>query len=265
MFNGGQHGVASHSTLSVGKPTDGDIVGHSETHTLGSVQNANSRIVVDSKEAIGDIITLQQFRSNGLSIRTIVADAGNALVKFQTMFQEGILVAIETVLRNLQSRSRTIEGYALATRLNEMGHCIEGAHIVVHHYPTRIHARTYSIIEDQGDTRLHQTLEMIVPMGILRLRDDNATNLVLAKRLTNAHLTLIALTTQCHDDKIASGGSFLLNASQHRREIKMSEFRYDDTDHFDGLHLGMAQRLSQHIGCKVMLTRILLNHCPSFC
>ena len=100
LFNGGQHGVASHSTLSVGKPTDGDIVGHSEPHTLGSVQNANSRIVVDSKEAIGDIITLQQFRSDGLSIRTIVADAGNALLDFQTMFQEGILIAIETVLGN---------------------------------------------------------------------------------------------------------------------------------------------------------------------
>ena len=265
MFNGGQHGVASHSTLSVGKSTDGDIVGHSETHTLGSVQNANGCIVVNSEETIRHMLALQQFRSDGLSIRTIVADAGNALVKLQTMFQEGILIAIETVLRNLQSGRRTIEGNALTTRLNEMGHRIEGSHIVVHHYPTGIHARTYSIIEDQGDTRLHQTLEMVVTMGILRLRDDNATNLVLVKRLTNAHLTLIALATLCHHDKIASSGSFLLNASQHRREIKMSEFGYDDTDHFDGLHLGTAQRLSQHIGCKVMLTRILLNHCPSFC
>ena len=156
------------------------------------------------------------------------------------MFQEGILVAIETVLRNLQSRSRAIEGNALATRLNEMSHRIEGAHIVVHHYPTRIHARTYSIIEDQGDTRLHQTLEMVVTMGILRLRDDNATNLVLVKRLTNAHLTFIALATLCHDDKIASSGSFLLNASQHRREIKMSEFWDDDTYQLNRLHLRMA-------------------------
>ena len=128
----------------------------------------------------------------------------------------------------------------LATRLYEMCHRIEGTHIVIDHYPTGIDTRTDAVVEHQRNTGIHQTLEMIVFLGVLRLRDNNTAYLVLEKRLTNSHLSLIVLTTLCHHDTIATGRGFLLNTSQHGGEIKMSEFRDDDTYYFYGLHLRMA-------------------------
>ena len=128
------------------------------------------------------------------------------------MSQQGILVSVETVLRDLQVHRRSIEGNARATRLDEIRNSIKGATIVVDHYPTRIHPRTYSIIKHQRQSGIHQTLKMVVLMRILGLRHDDATHLVLEERLTDAHLTLILLIALSHHDAIATGQRLLLDA-----------------------------------------------------
>jgi hypothetical protein len=58
LFDGCQHRVTGYSTLTVGKATNADILRYAEAHVLGSIQNADSRIVVDGKESIGGRIFL---------------------------------------------------------------------------------------------------------------------------------------------------------------------------------------------------------------
>ena len=146
------------------------------------------------------------------------------------MFQQGIFITIETVLRNLKLHGTTIKCYPLASCLYQMGHGIIGTHIVIDHHTTGIHARTDSVIEHDGDTCINQPLIVFVVLGVLRLRHDDTTDLVTMEVLTDPHLTFMLLPTQGHHDPITTGGCSLLNACQDRREIIVRELRYDDTD-----------------------------------
>ena len=109
-----------------------------------------------------------------------------------------------------------------------MCHSIESAHIVVDYHTARIHARTYSIIEHQGNTLVHKPLEVIVLLRILSLGDNDATHFVFVKRLADTHLAVILLVTLRHHDAIATCRSLFFNACQHRREIEVCEFWDDD-------------------------------------
>ena len=146
------------------------------------------------------------------------------------MFQQGIFITIETVLRNLKLHGTTIKCYPLASCLYQMGHGIIGTHIVINHHTTGIHARTDSVIEHDGDTCIYQPLIVFVVLGVLRLRHDDTTDLVTMEVLTDPHLTLMLFSTQRNHNPVTTGSGCLLNASQNRREIIMRELRHDDTD-----------------------------------
>ena len=264
LFHRGQHGVARGGTHTIRKATDTDILGHTQSHALHGIEDAYRRIVVHSEEGIGIDVTIKHRWRQHLGIRTVITDTCQLLVERQTMLQQGILIAIKTVLGNLKVQLRSEIGNAPATGVNEVCYGVEGAHIVVYHHPTGIHARTYSIIEHQRHACIYQALEMLIALGVLGLRDDDPTDLVLEERLTEAHLVFIALTTLGHHDTIAMGLSLFLNTFENRHEIIVHQLGHNHTDKLLGLHLGVAQRLCQHIGREVMVAGILLNLLSQF-
>ena len=111
-----QHGVAGYSTLPVRKATDADILGHPQTHALGSIKDADGRIVIDGKETVRTILHLQDFWRNSLSISTVVTKAHQCIVRLYVMLEQGIPVAVVSVLGNLQCHGRAIERNTVASR-----------------------------------------------------------------------------------------------------------------------------------------------------
>ena len=98
LLHSSEHGVAGYGTIAVGETTDTDILGHLESHALGSVHNTYGCIVVDGKESIRAIFRHQQIGGDGFCIGTIVADTGDALIVNKPMLQQGILISVETIL-----------------------------------------------------------------------------------------------------------------------------------------------------------------------
>ena len=212
LLDSGQHGVAGHGTLAVGKTTDADVLRHLEAHALSRIEDADGRVVVDGKEGIGAVFLLQDFGCQGLRIGTVITNAGDAFIIGQTMFQQGVLITVEAVLRDLHRRCRSIETDALAARLYQVRHGIVSSHIVVDNHTTGIHARTYSIIEHQRHTLVHQSLEVVILLRVLGLTDDDATHLILVERLADTHLALILLAALGYHDTIATGRCLFFNA-----------------------------------------------------
>ena len=87
-------------------------------------------------------------------VGAVVADTDDLLVDGHPVLQQRILVAVETVLRDLQLHRCPKEGDALTARLYQMAHGVIGPHIVVDYHTAGIHARTYSIVEDERDARI---------------------------------------------------------------------------------------------------------------
>ena len=98
LFYSGQHRITSHSTLTIGKATDRNILRHPQAHALSCIQNTYCRIVIDGKESIRTLVLLQQFWGDSLSIGTIVTDTGNLFVILQAMLQQCIFIPVKTVL-----------------------------------------------------------------------------------------------------------------------------------------------------------------------
>ena len=98
LLDGGQHRVAGNGAVTVGETAYRHVVRDFQPHALGSVHDADGRVVVDGKEAVRAVVALQHFRRYGLSIGTVVADACQRLVKCQPMLQQGILIAVKAVL-----------------------------------------------------------------------------------------------------------------------------------------------------------------------
>ena len=263
LLDRGEHGVAGHRPLTIGKPTDGDVLRHSQSHALDRIENADGRVVVHGKESVGTVCLAQHLGGDGLRIGTVVADAAQALVERQVVLQQRILIAVETVLRDFQLHGRAVEGDALAAGLDEVAHSIEGTHIVVDHHAAGIDARADTVVEHQGHATVDQPLEMAIVARILGLRDDDATNLVLEERLADAHLALVALVALRHHDAVASRRSFLLNTREDAGEIEMSDLGHDDANHLHGFLPAVTQRLGQHVGNKIMFTRIRLYLSPA--
>ena len=259
LFDSCQHRVTGYSSLTVGKATDADILWHAEPHVFGGIQDADGSIVVDGKEAIGRRVFLQHVWRDSLCVGTVVTDVCQLRVILQPVFAEGILIAVETVLRNLQIHLRAIKGNTRTTGLYQIADRVEGSHIVVDNHTTGIHARTYSIIEHEWQTIVEQHLEMLIAMGVLRLRNNDATHLILIERATDIHLPFITLTTMSHQDAIAATGCFFLNACQYRREIEMGKLRDDNAYHLHWLLTRETQQARNDIRCEIMLTGILLN------
>ena len=255
-----QHRVARRGSLSVGKTTDTDILRHPHAHILHRVENTDSRIVIDGKECIRIRLVLKQRHRHLLGCRTVVALAGQTLVKRQTMLQQRILITIEAVLGYLQIHRTAKECDITATSVYQIGHGIISPQVVVNHHTTGIHASTDTIIEHQGYTRVYQALEMLVLLRILGLRYNDAAHLTLIERPAQLHLTLIALATLSHHDMVTMSRSLLLNTFQYRVKVVMYQLGHDDTNHLLRLNPAVAQRLGQHVRCKIMLTCISLDH-----
>jgi len=101
LLNSCQHGVAGYGALAISETADSDILWHSESHVLGGIENANGRVIIDGKEAVGRSISLQYMRRDSLCIGTVIADICQFWIILQIMLAQGILVAIEAVLRYL--------------------------------------------------------------------------------------------------------------------------------------------------------------------
>ena len=136
---------------------------------LCRIEDADSRIIVDGKEGVRPILHRQDGRRHILSISAIVADADNRLVNWQSVLQQGILIAIEAVLGDFELHGGAVEGDALATRRNQVRHGIEGTYIIIDHHATGIHTSTDAVVEHQGDACVDQFLIVVVILRILRL------------------------------------------------------------------------------------------------
>ena len=112
-----------------------------------------------------------------------------------------------------------------------MRHRIIGAHIVIDHHAAGVHARTDTVVENQGYACINQFLVMVVILRVLGLRHDYPTALVTMEILADTHLALIFLTTQGHHDAKASFGCGLFDTRQDGRKIVMRELGHDDTNH----------------------------------
>ena len=264
LLDGGQHGVAGHGTLTVGEATDADILRHTEPSTLHGIEDADGRIVVDSKETIRPMLQSQDLRRQCLGIGTIVADTDNLVIHLQTVFQQGVLIAVETVFRDLELHGRAIESDALTTRFDQITDSVIGPHVVVDHYTAGVHTCTDAIVEHQRDASIDELLIVLVVTRVLGLRHDDTTDLVTEEVLADMHLVLVLLATEGHHDTIATSRSRLLDARQDRHKIIMGELWHDDADDAQGHHTAVAQGLANGIGKEVVLTGKLLDGPTTF-
>ena len=175
------------------------------------------------------------------------------------MLHDGIMITVVSVFGNLQVHRRTIEGYLLAARINEMGHGGEGTHVVIHHHSGAVHPRTDSIDKDERHAIVHQLLEMVILLGILRLRNDDATHLILIEVFTDSHFSVVSLLALRHHHTIALGSRLLLNSREDRHKIIMNHLGDDNSDYLHRLHPAVAKSLADDVRIEVMFTRVCLN------
>ena len=259
LLDGGQHGIAGHGTLTVGETTDADVLGHTEPSTLHGIEDADGCIVVDGKESVRPMLQSQDLWRQSLGIGTIVADTDDLVVDAQTVFQQRVLIAVETVFRDLELHGRAIESNTLAARFDQITDGIIGPHVVVDHHTAGVHTRTDTVVEHQGDASIDESLVVLVVTGVLGLRRDDTTDLVTEEVLADMGLALVLLATEGHHDTIAAIGCSLLDARQHRHEIIMGELRHDDANDALGHHSAVAQGLANGVGIEIMLAGKLLD------
>ena len=171
------------------------------------------------------------------------------------------MITIVSVFGDFQVHRRTIESYLLTTRINEMRHCRIGTHIVIDHHTRAVDSRTDSIVEDQWHTIVHQHLEMVVSLGVLGLRHDDATHLILIEVITDGYFLIISLIALRHHHTIATSTCLFLDARKHRHKVIMDELWHDDSYHLHRLNLAMAQGLPDDVGMsfKARLTVAMLT------
>ena len=175
------------------------------------------------------------------------------------MFQECIPIAVVAVFGNFHIHRRPIECDFLASGIYQMSDGSESSHIVIYNYTRTIHACTYSIIEYERYTIIHQFLEMIILLGVLGLRDDNATHLILIEVFTNSHFLIIPFVTLRHHHTIAAGASLFLYTRDNRHKVIMYELRYDNSNYLHRLYLTMSQGFTDHVRIEVVRPGISLD------
>ena len=181
LLDGGEHGVAGNGSLAIRKAADADILGHSQSHALYGIENANGGIVVHSEEGIGILVAVEHIGCDELRVLTVVTMARHSVVEGQAVIQQRILIAIETVLADFQVHLRTVVGNVATTCLDEMCHSVVGTHIVIDDDATGIHTRADAVVENQRHTSIYQPLEVLIVLRVLGLGNDDATNLVLVE------------------------------------------------------------------------------------
>ena len=236
LLDGGEHGVAGDGTLAVGEAADADVLRHSQAHSFHGVEDADGCVVVDGEERVRIVVAVEHIRCDELGILTVVTIACELLVEGQAMFQQGILIAVETVFRDFQVHLRAIVGNASAARLDEIADGVEGSHIVVDDDAAGIDACANAVVEHERHTSIDESLEVLVALCVLSLRNDDATHLVLVERLAEAHLTLILLAALCHHDTVAVLLGLFLDALQDGAEIVVHQLWYDDANDLHRLH-----------------------------
>ena len=169
LFYRSEHRIASLGSVAIGKAADTDVIRHIEAHSLGSIENAYRRIIIDGEESIRMIFLPQYLWCNHLCLGTVVTDSHPVGVLLQSVLHQCIMITVITVLGDFQIHRRTVEGYLLAARIHQMGNGGKGTHIVIYYHSGAVHARTDSIVEDERHAIVHQLLEMCVLLGILRL------------------------------------------------------------------------------------------------
>ena len=117
----------------------------------------------------------------------------------------------------------------------------ECPHIVINNNTIAVHSRTDAVVEHQRDILVKKFQEMVVPLSVLGLRDNHATDTAMLERLTDAHLALVLLATLCHDNGIAPNVGLLLDARQNAGEIEMVDLRNDDPDECTGTRLAPTE------------------------
>ena len=229
---------------------------------LHGIEDADGRIVVHGEETIRRCLQGQDLRRHRLGIGPVVTDTDDLLIDGHAVLQQGILIAVVPVLGDLQVHRTAIEGDAFAPRLDQMGHGVIGSHIVIDHHPTGIHTRTDTVVEHQRNTGIQQPLVMVVVTCVLRLGDDDTTDLVTVEILADAGLALILFPAEGHHDTEAPRSGGLLDTRQDGREIIMGEFWHDDTDHLRRHHPVVAQGLPDDVRIEVVLTGVGLDRLP---
>ena len=213
LLDGGEHRVASHSSLTIRKSAYRNVLRHTIAHAFRCIEDADGGVVVDGKERIGNLLLREYLRRNGLSISAVVADVHPFLTRLQPLSQQSIAIAVIAVLRNLERHRCTVVGNTSTTRVDKMRNGIEGSHVVVDDHARSIHTCANAVVEHQWHTHVDELLEVVVFLRVLGLRDDDATHLMLIERLTDSHFAIILLVALRNHDAIAARRGLLFNTT----------------------------------------------------
>lgn len=230
LLHSGQGGHAGKGLVPVGEAANLHVARHLKAHVLAAVQDADGRLVVHGKEAVGTVVAVHDIGRDFLGHGAVVAVEHQALIHLQPVVIQGILVAIEAVLANLHVQIGAIESHTAAPVVNKVAHCIVAALIVVDHHAAAIDAGAYAVIKHQRHATLNQAVEVVILLSVLGLRHYDAAHLVLIKHLTGLNLTLIGLATLGHTHQVATALGLVFNAREHRREVVVHYLGHDHPD-----------------------------------
>ena len=264
LLDGGEHGVAGNGTLSVGESADAHVLRHTKPSVLHGVENADGGVVVDGEVAVRRGVKCHEVGGNQLGVGTVVAYADDGFIYLHTVFQQGVFIAVVTVLGNLQLHGTAVVSYTLAAYLDEVAHRIVGTHVVIYHHATGVDTRANTVVEHDGDVRVDEFLEVLVVVRVLGLGHDDATHLLPMEHLADTYLALIHLVAQCHHDVIATRHGRLFNTRQDAGEIVVGKLRHDDANDLRRHDASMAQSLADGIRIKVVFASILLDDFTPF-
>ena len=264
LLHGGEHGVAGDGPLAVGESADTHVVGHTVAHALHCLQDSDGRVVVDGEEAVGTRFHVHDGWRYHLGVVAVVADAHVLLAHLQSVFYQCVVVAVEAVFGNLHRHGRVVAHDVAASRLDEMLHGRESAHVVVNNHARRVHTCANAVVEHEGYTGLHEFLEVVVLLRVLGLRHDYAAYLIFIESFADFLFALVALVALSHDDEVSPRVGLLLDTTENRGEVEVGELGQDDTDELGRFYAGVAQLLADNIRKEVVLTGLGLYLLTAF-
>lgn len=169
LFHGGELRVTASCTYAVCKSANGHVFGNTESLSLAGIEYSQCRVIVDGEETVGAVLQCQQFGGETLCLFPVVTLPDNLRINGQFVFQQGILVSVETVLGDLQVHGRTEEADAAASRLDQVLGGSKGSGIVIHHHSAGAYLRADAVEEYEGDAVFQHFMEMFVLGGVFGL------------------------------------------------------------------------------------------------
>ena len=140
-----------------------------------------------------------------------------------------------------------------------MGHRRIGSVIIIHHHSRTVDAGADTVIKHKWHPIVHKLAEVVILSGILGLRHDDATHLILIEVVADCHLLVVTLVALCHHHTITARTRFLFYSREDRRKVVMHKLWNDYADNLHWLAMGVAQRLTNDIRAKVMFFRVCLD------